>query len=227
MPKDIAIVLSNGSINSAVATAMAVQKYRVVLMNLQVLPAPSSRLRAAYEQQIAHFKPYREHTLPMPHLALVQSSGASSTNDTRLQSHIGGQLTELIPHLAAGAQFGAHYNASAVYLGLRIGTGVDDLASATEFIQIWNEMIQIPCGKPDLDIVTPLLELEPWQVIEVGYNVDAPLEKTWSCVDDIADPCWSCPGCRSREAAFQQTGKPDPLKTMKKAEALPATARPR
>jgi len=212
MPKDLAIVFSNGSVNSAVSAALAAQRYRIILMHAEVLPAPSSRARNAYDQQVAHFKPYREHTLPMPYLANVQSTGPTSSVDARLPALVAAQLTDLIPLIAAGARFGAHYNVAAVYLGLRVGPGVDELATATEFLQIWNEMIQIPCQRPDLEITAPLLELEPWQVVDLGFNVEAPLEKTWSCVEDSADPCWSCPGCRTREAAFQQSGKPDPLK---------------
>ena len=30
----------------------------------------------------------------------------------------------------------------------------------------------------------PLLELEPWQVVDLGFQVAAPFEKTWSCTED-------------------------------------------
>ena len=35
------------------------------------------------------------------------------------------------------------------------------LAQATEYIQIWNELLQLPCGQPELTIEAPLLELDP------------------------------------------------------------------
>ena len=63
MAKDLAIVLNNGSLNSAVATAMAAQKYRPLMVFAEVEQGAGSRARAAYDQQVAHFKPYREHTL--------------------------------------------------------------------------------------------------------------------------------------------------------------------
>src|SRR5262249_30068331 len=72
MPKDLAIVLNSGSINSSVVTALAGQKHRVILLHAEIAPQPGSRIRAAYDQQVAFFKPYREHTLPMPFLAAVQ-----------------------------------------------------------------------------------------------------------------------------------------------------------
>jgi len=81
---------------------------------------------------------------------------------------------------------------------------------------VWNELLQLPCGRPDLDVVTPILELEPWQVVDVGVQAGIPFERTWSCLEDLAGdaagPCWACPGCRARESAFQQAGKADPLR---------------
>ena len=90
------------------------------------------------------------------------------------------------------------------------------LAQATEYVQIWNELLNLPCGLAELDVVAPLLELEPWQVVDVGTQAGAPFEKTWSCVEELSDPCWACRGCRARQAAFQQAGKPDPLRSARK-----------
>ena len=40
MAKDLAIVLNNGSINSAVTTALASQKYRPIMLYAEVAPQP-------------------------------------------------------------------------------------------------------------------------------------------------------------------------------------------
>jgi 7-cyano-7-deazaguanine synthase len=218
MAKDLAIVLNSGSVNSAVATGLAGQKHRVILLHAEIAPQPGSRIRAAYDQQVAHFKPYREHTLPMPFLAHVQpgTSAASIATDPRVSQSTAPQLLELLPLLSAAVRYAAHYSAAAIYLGLRIGGHGDDLAQAAEYIQIWNELIQLPCGQSELSIETPLLELDPWQVVDVGFQVHAPLERTWSCMDEGAEPCWACRGCRAREAAFMQAGKADPMKVVRK-----------
>ncbi|MGH7179357.1 MAG: 7-cyano-7-deazaguanine synthase [Tepidisphaeraceae bacterium] len=218
MAKDLAIVLNNGSINSAVITAMAAQKYRPIMLCAEVTQQPGSRLRAAYDMQVAHFKPYREHTLPMPFLTAIQPHGQSATamSDPRLPTVVAPQMLELLPLIAAAARFAVHYGAAAIYLGLRIGGRGDDLAQATEYVQIWNELLQLPCGQTELEIVTPLLELEPWQVVDAGFQVATPFERTWSCIEETNDACWACRGCRAREAAFQQAAKPDPLRVVKK-----------
>ena len=218
MAKDLAIVLNNGSVNSAVITALATQKYRTILLFAEVGEQTSARSRAAYDLQVAHFKPYREHTLPMPFLSLIQPAheNTSSLSDPRHPTPIAPQMVDLLPLISAALRFAVHYQAAAVYLGLRVGGSPDELAQATEYIQIWNEIMQLPCNQTDLMIETPLLEVESWQVVDIGFNVAAPFDRTWSCIESSSEPCWACRGCRAREAAFQQAGKPDPLRVVRK-----------
>lgn len=226
MAKDVAIVLNNGSINSAVVTALAAQKYRPILLHAingskaDSSEEGSSRERVAFEQQAAHFKPYRDHSLEIPYLSVLKGPGApkppSSAASPKTQTAIEALGIELLPLMAAAARFAAHYQALVIYLGLRVGGNVDELAQASEYVQLWTELLQLPCGLAELDFQAPLLDLEPWQVVDLGFQVSAPLEKTWSCFDDGGEPCWACRGCRIREQAFQQAAKPDPLRAVRK-----------
>jgi hypothetical protein len=188
------------------------------MLYAEITPQPGSRMRAAYDQQVAHFKPYREHSLPMPYLAPMYTgqSQQSLMSDPRHTGALGMQGLDLLPLIATAVRFAAHYQAAAVYLGLRVGGHGDELAQATEYVQIWNELIQLPCGQSELEVSAPLLELEPWQVVDTGFQVAAPFEKSWSCLEETSEPCWACRGCRAREAAFQQAGKPDPLRVVRK-----------
>ena len=226
MAKELAIVLNSGSVNSAVLTALAAQRHRPIMLHAlkrvthNELDESHSRGRVAFQQQVTHFKPYREHELAMPFLSLLNAPGAQKAAapapDLRQQNPLGPVMLELLPLMGAAARFASHHQAMTIYLGLRVGSGVDELAQATEFVQIWTELLQLPCGLPEMEFVTPLLELEPWQVVDLGFQVSAPLDRTWSCANEGGDPCWACRGCRTREAAFQQAGKPDPLRAVKK-----------
>lgn len=218
MAKDLAIVLNDGGVNSAVITALAAQKYRTVMLFVEEGEQPGLRARAAYDTQVAHFKPYREHTLPMPFLSLIQPvrESAPAASDPRHPAPISPQMVNLLPLIAAAMRFAVHYQAAALYLGLRVGANADELAQATEYAQIWNELIQLPCNQPELTLEMPLLELEPWQVVDVGVQAAVPFERTWSCEDGASEPCWACRSCRAREAAFQQAGKSDPLRVVRK-----------
>jgi 7-cyano-7-deazaguanine synthase len=218
MAKDLAIILNSGSVYSAVVSAIAMQRYRPIFVHVETSPQSGSRLLEAYEQQVGHFKPYREHTMVLPNIAPPGGGAvaASAAADPRAKGVLAMHLVELLPLAAIAARVAVHYQAAAVYLGLRVGTQSDDLATATEYIQVWNELIQLPCNQVDLELTAPLLELEPWQAIDLGIQVSAPMDKTWSCDEQGVEPCWACRGCRAREAAFQQAAKPDPLHGVKK-----------
>lgn len=217
MAKDLAIVLNNGSINSAVTTALAAQKYRPVLLYIEAVSSTGSRQKQAYDMQVGHFKPYREHTVSLPFLdSMTERAPATAPTDPRLPTPVGPTLAHLLPMISVAATYAGNYQAAAIYCGLRIGPTADELAQATEFVQVWNELLQQPCGLGELEVVTPLMELDLWQVIDVGCQVGAPFDRTWSCFDSASEPCWACSRCRAREAAFQQAGKPDPLRVVKK-----------
>ncbi|HEV8606149.1 MAG TPA: 7-cyano-7-deazaguanine synthase [Tepidisphaeraceae bacterium] len=218
MAKDLALVLNNGSLNSAVTTALAAQRFRTILVYADMAAGGGgARSRAAYDQQVAHFKPYREHTLPMPYLSILHAPLDTHSVDPRQTGLLAPQLLSLLPIVAAASTFAAFYQAAALYLGLRIGPSGEDLSRATEYVQIINELIQVPCGQVDLEVITPLLELEPWQVVDLGFQVTAPMEKAWSCSEEAAEPCGACRGCRGREQAFIQAGRPDPMRAVKKS----------
>jgi len=221
MAKDLAIVLNSGSINSVVATALAAQRYRPILLHALRGSTQAdandmpSRARVAFDQQVAHFKPYREHTLAMPFLSLLNvpppKTSANSSEPRQVPSEAP-RMLELLPLLAAAGRFAAYYQVSAIYLGLRVGVNVDELAQATEYVQIWTDLLQLPCGLGEIELIAPLMELEPWQVVDLAFQVNAPLERTWSCANDAGEPCWACRECRARETAFQRAGKPDPIR---------------
>src|SRR5688572_1042923 len=126
MAKDLALILNNGSVNSAVATALAAQKHRPILLYAEAVPQPGSRMRMAYDQQVQHFKPYREHTLQMPFLtALATDERRGPTAADPRQHGQGGprapQMLELLPLVAAAVRFAAHYRGAAIFLGVRVG----------------------------------------------------------------------------------------------------------
>ena len=184
MAKDLAIVLNNGSLNSAVTTALAAQRHRVVLLFAHTGdPADSGDAaagpRAAFDRQVAHFKPYRDHVLDLSFLTDARDGHgrppAGTGADPRQVPPVGPKLLDLVPLVGIALRFAAHHSAGAVHLGLRVGPGGDPLVGATEFGQIWSELIQMPCGLTDLSVEQPLLELEPWQVVDVGVQAGVPV----------------------------------------------------
>lgn len=214
MARELAIVLANGSVQSTVACALAAQKHRPILIYAE--PEPSvGRPGQAFDALVQQIKPYRSHRIPM-HFLSTQARGGEvhdARADTRSSEAMIAKLVDLMPVVAAGLRYAVHYNAIALYFGTRVGPDGPELARVTEFCQLWSEMVQLTCERPTLDVVMPLLELEPWQIVDLGAQVSAPLALTWSCEKRSGDPCGECNGCRERENAFQRAGRPDPAKS--------------
>ena len=206
MPKDLAIVCSSGSLESLVAAGLAAQKYRLVLVHGVMHARENRRLRQAYELQVQHFKPLREHTIDLTALEAIDVRRAG---DHRPGADTANRLLELFPMLSIASRFAAHYQAASIVMGLRTGPRGADLARATEFGQVMSELIQMPCGMLDCELQLPIVDLEDWQVADLAVQLQLPLDKSWSCDEDIPQPCGICAGCRRRDAAFVRAGRPD------------------
>jgi 7-cyano-7-deazaguanine synthase len=212
MARELAIVLANGSIQSAVTCALAAQKHRIVMVFADT-GTGAGRPGQAFDSLVSHFKPYRSYRVPMPFLATVAKNDTRAAQaDPRSSENVVGMLVELMPVVATGLRFAMHHAAAALYMGVRVGAESKDLARVTEFGQLWTEMVQVTCDRPQLAVAMPLLELDPWQVVDLGAQTNAPLQLTWSCENLAGDPCGECRDCRLREQAFQRAGRPDPAK---------------
>ena len=66
-----------------------------------------------------------------------------------------------------------------------------------------------PNGKT-LALEIPFIDASRADIIRVGHRLGAPFHLSWSCHRDGDVPCGDCRGCRSRSAAFDEVGLPDP-----------------
>ena len=53
-------------------------------------------------------------------------------------------------------------------------------------------------------IWTPLLDLNKEEIIDLAFDNDVPLEKTWSCYSGNSKPCGKCDSCRIRNVAYEK-----------------------
>jgi 7-cyano-7-deazaguanine synthase len=61
-------------------------------------------------------------------------------------------------------------------------------------------------------LVAPLLNMEKWEIILQGAELDVPYNLTWSCYRGEDEHCGTCPTCRARKQAFHEAGVTDPTK---------------
>jgi 7-cyano-7-deazaguanine synthase len=62
-----------------------------------------------------------------------------------------------------------------------------------------------------IEIVTPVIGMRKWEIIQRGIGLGAPLDRTWSCYQFEDEACGSCDSCRLRLKAFVEAGVTDPI----------------
>jgi 7-cyano-7-deazaguanine synthase len=84
-----------------------------------------------------------------------------------------------------------------------------------DYIQAMQEVFRLGTkqgreGQP-INIVAPLVNLKKTEIIQLGNQLGAPWELTWSCYAGGDKACGVCDSCRLRLAAFAELGLEDPV----------------
>jgi len=99
------------------------------------------------------------------------------------------------------------------YDSIAIGNVADGVYSDNKpiFTAAFNALLPHAVG-PDAEVklLAPVNHLIKPQVIQLGVEVGAPLEKTWSCFFSGDKPCGKCGSCISRLKGYAAAGLTDP-----------------
>lgn len=155
MTKNVAIVLCDGSLESAALVAVAKAKHDVVVLDV----SSENKDRREAAQQQAQWARAEQVSAPV-------SWPADATAD---------RLTFWTATLAAAALIAKEKHAGAIYLPLQAGLTSPDFARAAEWVQIAEDLLLHGLGLESVSLLAPLLELESWQVIDLAEHTDAPL----------------------------------------------------
>ena len=101
------------------------------------------------------------------------------------------------------------------------GSNLDDAAvlpdATPEFIHRMNELLRtgtrMGVEGDACEILNPFIDLDKQSVLKLSVKLEVPLELTWSCYQDAAEPCGKCRGCQTRHEAFAKLGIQDPVKS--------------
>ena len=158
MEKESAILLTDGSLESAVLCAIARQRHHVLLADLA--PVGDAAAREAVTRQVEYLRPPRSYCLPQV------LDGAVGDDPLRLFSWT--------TALSAAAPLLRQNHAGALYVPIRVGLEGEAFARVAEFLQIWEELYRHGLALGPVKVVAPLLELEPWQVADLSHQMNAP-----------------------------------------------------
>jgi 7-cyano-7-deazaguanine synthase len=219
MKRDKAVVLVSGGMDSCVTAAIAGNSRESAFLHINYGQRTERRELKAFEA-IADFYGVRERlVVNVPHFALI---GGSSLTDQRIAVSPANLENQEIPTsyvpfrnaniLAIATSWAEVIGATGIYIGAveEDSSGYPDCRE--EFFQAFNRVIEVGT-KPDtrLEIITPIIHLKKWQIVEQGIKLKAPLELSWSCYQNEDQACGVCDSCALRLRGFQMAGVEDPI----------------
>lgn len=199
------LILNNGGLRSAVATALAQgeePKPRLTLLYIDDGRDCRATRRAMMRKQSVSFGITRVTELSMPHL--YGHGYGRAPDGGPLGLYVRGQV------LLAGLAEARQQQAEAVVWPVSVAGDVKAAGLVTEQTVLCEHLAQAEAS-PSPRIDSPLAELTDQQIIELGEQLGVDWALAWSCVRPGEVPCQACSACRRRQQAFDKAGVVDTL----------------
>jgi len=220
--KSKAIALLSGGMDSCVSTAIAHEKYRLALLHASYGQLTEARERRAFDE-IADFYGVRER-LVVRFDAFAQIGGSALTDNAikvpesgeALAPHAGIPVT-YVPFrnahfLSAAVSWAEVIGATAIFIGAvaEDSSGYPDCRP--EYYRAFQAVIR-EGTRPEtrIEIATPVIAMRKSEIVRRGFELGAPLDRTWSCYQFEDEACGACDSCRLRLQAFAEAGMRDPI----------------
>jgi 7-cyano-7-deazaguanine synthase len=217
-----AVVLLSGGMDSCVTAAIANQTHRLAALHVSYAQRTERRERRAFEE-VADFYDARERlAIRLDSFAQI---GGSALTDERITipesgaalAHEPGIPSTYVPFrnahfLSAAVSWAEVIGATAVFIGAvaEDSSGYPDCRP--QYYRAFAELIkQGTRPETQIEIVTPVIAMKKSEIIRRGVELEAPLDRTWSCYQFEDEACGMCDSCRLRLRAFAEAGLPDPI----------------
>lgn len=75
--------------------------------------------------------------------------------------------------------------------------------NSKEYMEEFNKLIEV--GSPEkIRIEAPCIDLNKEEIVELGFDIGAPMELSYSCYNGGKTPCGVCESCMRRKRAFKK-----------------------
>ena len=218
-----AVVLISGGMDSCVTAAIANQNYLLSFLHLNYGQRTENReLRALHD--IADF--YNVQGRMVVDIEFFKELGGSSLTDFNIEVSKSNINSKEIPAsyvpfrnaniLSIAVSYAEIIGAIKIFIGAveEDSSGYPDCRE--NFFKSFNKVIDLGT-KPDtkLEIETPIIHLKKNEIIKKGIELNAPLNKTWSCYQNEDKACGICDSCALRLKGFQLADLDDPIEYIK------------
>lgn len=219
MEKQLAVVAVSGGLDSCVTTALASQDYDLALVHINYGQRTESKELEAFHNIADYYQVEKKLVIDFAHF---QKIGGSSLTDKSIAVSKADLDNETVPTsyvpfrnaniLSACVSWAEIIGANAVYIGAvhEDSSGYPDCRP--EFFHSFEQTANLGT-KPEtnIKIVTPIIDMNKKEIIELGLKLKAPLELTWSCYSSEEEACGICDSCALRLRGFQSLNVVDPI----------------
>jgi 7-cyano-7-deazaguanine synthase len=214
-----AVVLLSGGMDSCVTAAIANETHELALMHATYGQRTEKRERRAFEE-IAAFYGVKEKLIVK--FDAFRQIGGSALTDERIAVPENAPNVNDIPvtyvpfrnahFLSAAVSWAEVIGASAIFIGAvhEDSSGYPDCRP--EYYRVFSELVRVGTRpETQIEIQVPVIHMRKSEIIRKAMELDAPLERTWSCYQAEDEACGVCDSCRLRLRAFADAGYKDPI----------------
>lgn len=220
-PKNLAIALVSGGMDSLVSAAIAHQKHKdLAFLHLNYGQKTEQKELESFHKIADHYGVPKEWRKVVDVSFLNQIGGSSLTDPTMEVADYQGESNEIptsyVPfrntHIVSMAVSWAEViGAKNIYIGAveEDSSGYPDCRP--KYYKALNELIKVGTKDGDIEVQTPIIDLKKDDIIQKALDLKAPLEYSWSCYQNEDEACGVCDSCALRLRGFQRLDIQDPI----------------
>ena len=213
-----AVVLLSGGMDSCVCAALAARDHDAAALHVSYGQRTESRELDSFERICDRLGIRDRLTVRNEALRLIGGSALTDDNIEVPESHaIGSDIpVTYVPFrnahfLAVAVSWAEVLGASKIYIGAveQDSSGYPDCRPA--YYEAFNRVINAGTKSGGIQVVTPLIAMRKSEIVQLGIELGAPFDLTWSCYSREDRACGVCDSCVLRLRAFREAGAADPI----------------
>ncbi|HZW79761.1 MAG TPA: 7-cyano-7-deazaguanine synthase QueC [Candidatus Deferrimicrobiaceae bacterium] len=218
LTKPRAIVLLSGGMDSCVCAALAARDHQAAALHVSYGQRTEQRERQSF-LEICDRLHIRERLLVRNEA--LRAIGGSALTDSNIAVPVAPVADHEIPvtyvpfrnahFLSVAVSWAEVLGAEKIYIGAvePDSSGYPDCRPA--YYEAFNRVIRAGTKEGTIEIVTPLIAKRKVEIVQLGLELNAPLDLTWSCYGREDEACGQCDSCILRLRAFAAAGVDDPI----------------
>ncbi|HVR26477.1 MAG TPA: 7-cyano-7-deazaguanine synthase QueC [Candidatus Polarisedimenticolia bacterium] len=216
--KSRAIVLLSGGMDSCVCATLAARDYEVAALHVSYGQRTELRERQSFLAICNRLN--IKNKLLVSNDAL-RAIGGSALTDENIAVPVTPAIDRGVPvtyvpfrnahFLSVAVSWAEVLGAGTIYIGAvePDSSGYPDCRPV--YYEAFNSVIRAGTKEGNIEIVTPLIAMRKAEIVQLGLELNAPFDLTWSCYSHEDRACGRCDSCVLRLRAFAAAGVSDTI----------------